>query len=200
MSFDSPIPETRISLLARLVSASDRDAWGEFVQLYTPVIFRTARYLGLQPTDADDVVQQVLVSVARALQQRPHDPEQARFRTWLARVTRNAALNVLTRAKPDRATGDSAMNQYLSEVAVENQTESILRRELQRETFQRAAASIEHEFASDTWQAFWLTTIEGRDIAEVAQRLGKQTGSIYAARSRVMRRLREAVQSLMGEE
>ena len=200
MSIDSPIPETRLSLLARLVSHSDREAWVEFVQLYTPVIFRTACYLGLQPSDADDVVQQVLLSVSRALQQRPHDPEQAKFRTWLSRVTRNATLNALTRAKPDRATGDSAMHEYLHELPAEQETETVLRRELQREMFQRAAAAIQHEFTGDSWRAFWLTTVDGRDMGEVAAELGKQIGSVYAARSRIMRRLREEVEKLMADQ
>jgi RNA polymerase sigma factor (sigma-70 family) len=199
VSFDSPTPETRASLLARLSSASDRDAWTEFVELYTPVIFRTARYLGLQASDADDVVQQVLISVARTLQQRPHDAGKARFRTWLATVTRNATVNALSRVKPDRGTGDSALVQLLNELPASDEAEDILQRETERELFQRAAAQVRREFAEDTWQAFWLTMGEGSDIAAVAKQLGKQPGSIYAARSRIIRRMREVVCRLSGQ-
>ena len=199
MSLPPQVPETRLSLLARLSSPEDRDAWVDFVELYSPVIFRTARYLGLQPSDADDVVQRVLVSVSRALQQRPHDPQQARFRTWLMRVTRNATLNALTRGKPDRGSGDSVQQQLLATLPEPQQAEVVLERETQRELFQQAAKQVQGEFAAETWQAFWRTTVEGEDIAAVARELGKQAGSIYAARSRVMRRLKEAVVELSGE-
>ena len=199
MSLPPQTPETRLSLLARLSSPEDRDAWVDFVELYSPVIFRTARYLGLQPSDADDVVQRVLISVSRALQQRPHDPQQARFRTWLMRVTRNATLNALTRGKPDQGAGDSEHQLLLAMLPQSSDAEAVLERETQRELFQRAAEQIRGEFAADTWQAFWMTTVEGEDIGKAARVLGKQVGSVYAARSRVMRRLKEAVAHLSGE-
>lgn len=200
VSTESPAPETRLSLLVRIRSADDCEAWLEFVDLYTPVIFRTARCLGLQPADADDVVQQVLISVARSLQQRPHDPQRAKFRTWLGRVTRNATINALTRAKPDRGSGDSAQLRRLAMFPAAEVAEAILVRETEREIFFRAAAEVQREFASDTWQAFWLTAIEGREIEQVASELEKLVGSVYASRSRVMRRLRQVVQSLQAEE
>ena len=186
-------PETRLSLLARLRNASDDAAWAEFVELYLPVIYRSARILGMQDADAQDVTQQVLLSVSKALQTRPHDPERAKFRTWLGNVTRNTSLNLLQRAKPDRATGDSQQLQFLNAQAAPADAEAVLNEEYEKELFRTVARSVQSEFSEDSWKAFWWTTIDGRPIAEVAEALGKQVGSIYAARSRVIRRLREEV-------
>ncbi|MFK8112370.1 MAG: RNA polymerase sigma factor [Rubripirellula sp.] len=196
----SVAPETRLSLLARVGNKEDQAAWEQFVELYQPVIFRTAFYKGLQDADAQDVTQQVLWSVAKALEQRPHDPDRARFRTWLATVTRNAAINALRSKRVDRGTGDSNVQQRLQAVADNQSDEAVLEREYQKELFRKAARIIEGEFAADTWQAFWQTTIEEKSIADVADRLNKNVGSVYAARSRIVRRLREEVQRLQDEE
>jgi RNA polymerase sigma-70 factor (ECF subfamily) len=48
----------------------------------------------------------------------------------------------------------------------------------------------------ETWRAFELTVIENRSIDEAAVELDKSVGTIYAARSRIMRRLRKTVQEL----
>jgi DNA-directed RNA polymerase specialized sigma24 family protein len=66
-----------------------------------------------------------------------------------------------------------------------------LRLEHQREVFRWATRQIRKEFQDATWTAFWLTAVEGRTVEAAAEELGKNPGSIYAARSRVMRRIRE---------
>jgi len=188
------IPETRASLLIRVRDPADQAAWQEFVEIYRPVILRLARKKGMQEADAEDVAQQVLVAVAIAVEQRGHDPQRARFRTWLGRVAHNAVLNALTRGKPDRGSGDSAL------LAVLNQHESptspdsdLLRLEYRREVFRWAAREVRQEFHQATWNAFWLTAVEGRPVEAVAEDLAKNRGAIYAARSRVMRRIQEKV-------
>jgi RNA polymerase sigma-70 factor (ECF subfamily) len=193
-------PETRASLLIRVRDPADRAAWEEFVEIYRPVILRLARQKGMQAADADDVAQQVLVAVSKAVEQREHDPQRAKFRTWLGRVAHNAILNALTRGKPDRGSGDSAMQAVLSQRESHSGPDSdLLRLEYRREVFRWAARQIRQEFHPETWDAFWLTAVEGRDCEEVGRELGKNRGSIYAARSRVMRRIQETVVEYEGE-
>jgi RNA polymerase sigma-70 factor (ECF subfamily) len=187
-------PETRASLLLRVRDPADQAAWGEFVEIYRPVILRLARQKGMQEADAEDVAQQVMAAVARAIERRGHDPKRAKFRTWLRRVANNAILNALTRGKPDRGSGDSALlamlNQHASPAGPDSE---LLRLEHQREVFRWAARHVRAEFHDETWHAFWQTAIEGRAVEEVAEELGKNRGAIYAARSRVIRRIQEKV-------
>ena len=68
-----------------------------------------------------------------------------------------------------------------------------MRLEYRREVFRWAARQVRKEFRQDTWDAFWLTAVEGRSVEAVAKELAKDAGAIYAARSRVMRRIREKV-------
>jgi RNA polymerase sigma-70 factor (ECF subfamily) len=60
----APIPETRGSLIVRLRDLDDELAWEEFVGIYRPVIVRVAMLKGLQPSDAEDLAQQVLLAVS----------------------------------------------------------------------------------------------------------------------------------------
>lgn len=192
-------PETRASLLIRVRNSADQEAWHEFVEIYWPVIHRLARRKGIQSSDADDIAQTVLLAISKAIERREHDRQRARFRTWLDRVAQNAILNVLTRGKPDRASGDSGLLAILEQHSSPAGAESdLLRLEFRREVFRWAAQQIREEFQESTWNAFWLTTVESQDCEAVARRLGKNIGSIYAARSRVMRRLQEKVAEYEG--
>ena len=85
-------PETRPSLLIRLKDQGDQAAWTEFVEVYRPVICRLAASRGMQNADAEDLAQQVLTSLAKAIGRWQDDPQRARFRTWLRRVANNAIL------------------------------------------------------------------------------------------------------------
>lgn len=195
MSSSNSEPETRLSLLLRVGDPADQAAWEEFARLYHPVIYRTARYKGLQDADALDVTQKVLISVGKARGERPHDPNRAKFRTWLTTVTRNAAINALQSRQAVQISGDSAVQRSLAQVPDRSSDEEILEREYQKQVFRIAARRVEPEFAKDTWAAFWLSTVEEQPIDVVAEKLGKKIGSIYAARSRIIRRLKEEIQN-----
>src|SRR5436190_2918293 len=81
---------TRPSLLVRIKDARDREAWGQFVEMYAPLIHGLARRRGLQDADACDLTQDVLRSVSGAIGGWEYDRRKGTFRGWLFTVTRNA--------------------------------------------------------------------------------------------------------------
>ena len=190
-------PETRPSLLIRVRDASDAVAWEEFTEIYRPVIYRLARSKGMQDADAEDLAQQVLVAVSQAIGRWEPDDDRARFRTWLRRVAHNAILNALSRGTPERPGAGSEL--LANQPAPEGPDSDLVRIEYRREVFRWAARQIRDEFQTGTWEAFWLTAVEGRDADQVAKVLGKNVGAVYAAKSRVMRRLREKVKQFEDE-
>ena len=193
------LPETRNSLLVRLSDHSDRQAWAEFAEIYEPALYRLARGRGLQHADALDLVQDVLCAVAEAIDGWAPDPDRGRFRTWLFRVARNLSVNALVRGGRLRGSGDSDIHRVLNELPAEARREATLFDiEFRREAFLHAAGLVRDEVAQPVWQAFWLTAVEGVGVEEAARRLETSAGAVYAARSRVLARLRKKVEKYEG--
>jgi RNA polymerase sigma-70 factor (ECF subfamily) len=190
-------PLTRSSLIAQVQSPEDRDAWDQFVLIYRPVIYRMARRRGMQDADAQDLVQTILMRLAAAIQRWEKTDPETKFRHWLRRVARNAIVSALSRQPKDAAAGGSEMLILLAEQPeIEKHVEQELATEAMREQYLRAAAVVRTDVDPDTWRAFELTVVRGQSCDEAAALLGKSVGAVYAARSRVMRRLREQVQRM----
>ena len=192
-------PETRSSLLLRIRDQKDRRAWSEFVEIYEPVIYRLVRRRGFQHADAEDLTQEALMAVAGAIGRWVPDPGRGTFRGWLFRIARNMMINFLTRARPDQGTGQTAFQKLLEqEAAPAAQDEEAFGREYRTEAFRWAARQVRGEFRDSTWQAFWRTSVDGQSARQTADAIGMSVGAVYAARSRVMARLRRKVEQLEG--
>ncbi len=189
------IPETRNSLLLRLQSSRDEEAWESFVEIYRPLVFRLARQKGFQDADAEELSQEAMVAVAGAIERWTPQAGRGSFHKWLFRITRNMMINAVTRIKPDqRGVGGTAFREVLAEQAEPNEEEqSWFAREYRQEVMRWAAHRVRHEFHDSTWRAFWNTSVDGQAIQEAAGELGISVGAVYAARSRVMARLKREV-------
>ena len=188
------LPETRESLLLQIQSQDNREAWEEFVEIYRPVVYGVAVSRGLQHADALDLVQTVFVSVANSIGRWEKQDQQTRFRHWLLRVAKNATINAITRRPPDYAVGGYGLTQDLIE-PIQDGTASELELDLEykRQLYLRAAERVRSKVTKANWQAFELTAVKGVSIEEAAKELGKSRGSIYAARSRIMKQLVDIV-------
>jgi RNA polymerase sigma-70 factor (ECF subfamily) len=194
-------PQTRLSLIAQVQSPEDREAWEQFVLIYRPVIYRMARRRGMQDADAQDLVQSVLIRVANSIQGWEKKDAATKFRHWLRRISRNTIFSALSRQPKDAAAGGSEMLDLLAgQPKNEKLVEQELATETMREQYLHAAAVVKKDVDPDTWRAFELTVVGGQSCEEAATLLDKSVGSIYAARSRVMRRLREQVTCLQEND
>ncbi|MEO1614419.1 MAG: sigma-70 family RNA polymerase sigma factor [Planctomycetota bacterium] len=192
-----PVPETRDTLLLRLRDPADQAAWDEFVELYRPVIYRIAIARGLQHADAMDLLQTVFVSVAQSIDRWEKQTPATKFRHWLLRVAKNATLNAVTRRPPDQA-GAGVTDLLKAYARPDDETSSRIDWEYRRQLYNHAAERVRSEVEPDTWRAFSMTAIDGIKIEVAASELGKSVGTIYASRSRVMKRLSQAIDELTG--
>lgn len=196
---DSPL--TRASLLVQLRDGTNHGAWQEFMKLYGPVVYGFARKRGLQDADAADLMQDVMRSVATAIGRLNYDRTQGTFRGWLFTVTRNRIFNFLTaRQHRPQGSGDTSMNRVLESHQVSNDGADIWEVEYQRRLAAMAMERVKKEFQENTWQAFWKTAVEGNSAADVSREIGLSTGAIYVAKSRVLARLKEEVESMQRQE
>ncbi len=195
------IPETRDSLLLRVRDPRDREAWEYFTEIYRPVAYRVARAHGLQDADAQDLVQRVLISVATAIGRWQRRDGKARFRHWLRRVAKNETLKLITRRAKDAARGGSSAMFALQALPSGHRTvDEAFELEYRRQLIRRAGAIVKARAEQTTWQAFSMTVVDGMSIADAALELGRSEGVIYAARSRILRRIRDVVRQLEEDE
>lgn len=195
---ESPI--TRPSLLVRIRDPQDERAWGEFLEIYGPLVYRLARLKGFQDADAADLTQDVFRAVASAIERWDPNPARGSFRGWLFRIARNLMVNLLaSQRRHPRGTGDSDMKLLLEAIpAPVGDDSALFDEEYRRRLFQWAADQVRPEFREPTWRAFWLTAVEGRQVKDVAESLGQTPGSIYIARSRVLARIRSTIEHVQG--
>jgi RNA polymerase sigma-70 factor (ECF subfamily) len=182
-----------LTLLQRLLD-NEPEAWRTMVQLYTPLLCHWCVRGGVRGADAEDVVQEVFRVAASRLDRFRRDREGDSFRGWLRGITRNMLLAHFRRtSRQPQASGGSGVLTQLEAVADPTATDSpeedppseleALRR--------RALELVRGQVAERTWQAFWLTAIEGHAPAEVAASLGVSPTAVRMAKSRVLHRLKE---------
>jgi len=190
------IPPTRASLLVRLRDPRDEAAWTQFVDLYTPLVYGYLRKQGLQDADAADLSQDVLGAVAGAVGRLEYDPRRGTFRNWLFTVVRRKLSN-WRRAQRNRPEGgnDLAVQEVLEQWPAPEGAEAEWEAEWERRLFVWACAQVRRDVTDATWQAFWRTAIEDQPGKQVAAGLGLSVAAVYRARSRVLARLKELVQS-----
>lgn len=211
MDFESATsePTTRPSLLLRLRDASDERAWSDFVAVYEPVIYRTVKRRGMQDADAREIVQEVLMSVAAAID-RFDITGNGSFRGWLNRITRNATIDRLRTVQSRREMiGGSGVARVMDTVVSNNDNfpgnehDSALSHafdsEHRQQLFRWAAGKVRSRTGENNWIAFWRTAVEDQSIADVAAQLGISEGAVYVARCRILKRIRELVDQRLSD-
>ena len=188
-------PATRPSLLVRLRDARDERAWAQFVDLYAPLVYGYARRHGLQDADAADVTQTVLRAVASAIGRFHYDPKRGSFRGWFFTIVRNKVLTFLSnRHDFCQGTGDPATQHLLEAQPAPDQETAAWESEYEQRVFAWAVEQVRPHVHESTWQAFWQTAVEGRSAKEVAMALDLRVGAVHLGKSRVLARLRVAIQ------
>ncbi len=183
---------TSLTLLDCLRRPGDQKAWERFVRLYTPLLYYWARRLGLQQSDAEDLVQEIFALLLRKLPEFRYE-QGGSFRNWLRVVAHNKWRERCRRA---RSVPESSGN-GLEQAAAPDATREFEEAEYRQHLVSRALELIRPEFSAAAWRAFEQHVVAGRDAQEVAVELGLRVGSIYAAKSRVLTRLRRELQGLV---
>lgn len=166
-------------------------AWSRLVTTFGGIVYRWCRTSGVSESDAADVVQEVFIGVARGLPDFQRQKEQGSFRAWLATITRNCVRDHFRRvAKRQAAAGGTDAWRRLQQQAAPLES-TICSDAVEGSIVQGVLQVVQAEFEPTTWQAFWRTTVEAQSPAEVAAHTGLSLASVYQAKSRVLRRLRQ---------
>jgi RNA polymerase sigma-70 factor (ECF subfamily) len=195
---DSQAEGTSITLLGRLRQESaDSPAWSDFVARYRPRIYAYCLAFPLQPADAEDVTQAVLVKLIAKMRDFRYDPAQS-FRAWLKTVTRNALLDFLDEKRRGAGTGNSEVMRLLENIEAREGLAQQVEAEFDRELLEIALREVQPIVPANQWEAFRLTTLEGKSGAEAAAQLGMLVATVYTAKGKVQKLVRDRIRILEG--
>ena len=185
--------------LLELVKLRDSEGWRRLVRMFGPVVYRWARALNLQDSDAADVVQDVFGVVAARVAEFRRDEEGQSFRVWLWTITRYQ-IREFFRKRRQHPQAAGAGNGVRAADGVNELPPDEQSQEGQAETkgvLQRSLLIIREGVDEKTWKAFWRTVVEGDAPLHVAEDLGVSKWAVYKARSRVLQRLRNDLDGLL---
>ena len=197
------VPPTRPTLLFRIRDARDQEAWGRFIDLYAPLVYGFLRKRGLQDADSADLTQDVLRQVSVAAKSLEYDAKRGTFRGWLFTIVQNRLTDHWRKEGiREHGGGDTDGQQQLNEIPQPGGLDASADwdADYERQLFHYAANIVKQDFTPTTWQAFWLTAVDGIGGREVAEKLDLTVAAVYLAKGRVMARLKDQVKLLVGEE
>ncbi|QEG20710.1 RNA polymerase sigma factor [Mariniblastus fucicola] len=182
---------TTPSLLDRIRDHDDTTAWETFCDVYSPLLYDYCRKRGLQSSDAADVVQEVLLRVAKGILKFEYDPQRGRFRDWLYRIVFREICRMAERKNTNVLNGsDQEFAVKVDRVWNEHFHSHILRTALDR---------IRPRFEVNTWEAFTMVWLRNESPITVARKLDRPLEFVYLSKSRVLKRLRLEVEQLADE-
>jgi RNA polymerase sigma factor (sigma-70 family) len=188
---------TPISLLQRLRTSGDRDAWGRFVALYFTQIDAWVKRYGkrwaFQEADVEDARHGILVKLYDCLAKYERQ-EGHSFRAWLMVVVRNHCHDIhRSKMRSPSRFGDGPPGTEEDRETTDEPDDAEERRQL----LGRLLRLVRPDFSERTWSAFTDVHLEGRAVEEVAERLGMTRNAVYLALNRVMTRLRQEKAELL---
>lgn len=192
---------TSATLLGRLRDRiTDPAPWAEFTARYEPLIAAWGRRWGLQEADVADVGQTVLLRLAERLGTFEYDPAKS-FRAYIKTLAKYAWLDLLeARRKPGAGgSGETAVLQSLDQVAARDELSDRLADEFDRELYERAAGAVRARVEPHTWDAFLKTALDGLSGAEAAAQLGLEVATVFKAKSKVQKMLRDEIRKLQQD-
>jgi RNA polymerase sigma-70 factor, ECF subfamily len=169
-------------LMLRVARSDDRQALSELYDRYGGLVYGAGmRYLG-DRTLAEDLVQDVFISVWRNAAS--FDPSRARFSTWVYRITRNRAIDLVRYHQARvRTVAPTAGEETFSEPGEGDDTEEILR------TFDVAGAL--SEISPAHREVLMLAYFEGLSQREISRRTGTPLGTVKSRTTAALRAARE---------
>ena len=212
-----PFLPTRLSLLSRLKDWDDRESWRNFFDTYWRLIYGLAIKSGLTNTEAEDVVQETLLAVAKEMPDFKYDPARGSFKGWLLEITRRRIANqVRKRLKHRRATagplvgeatrppsGERSGSDQRRTATVErvqdpssDEMERLWDQEWRSNLLEASIVRVKKRVNAKQYQMFNLYVTMQWPMDQVKKTLGVSAAQVYMAKMRISRMIKSEVRTL----
>jgi RNA polymerase sigma-70 factor (ECF subfamily) len=198
-STDDPLP-TRRSLVTRLKHWDDQEAWQRFFDSYWRLIYEVARRSGLADAEAQDVVQDTVIAVAKQMPTFRYDPAVGSFKSWLRLITRRRVADHLRKrgrqpAVVEPVPGDEERTSLIERVPEPGPGafDRLWDEEWQRRLFDQALKRVKQRVDARQFQIFDCYVLKQWSVEDVARVLKVTAGQVYLAKHRLAALLKDEV-------
>ena len=196
---------TRYSLLSRLQNWDDQESWKDFFDTYWRLIYSFALKSGLTDAEAEDVVQETIISVAKNIQKFKRDRERGTFKGWLRNLTRwrigdQLRKRTLGRLPETEFAADDISALDMAEIPQSAEAESVWEDEWRLQLMKVAMENVRRRVKEEHYQMFDLYVVKQWSAGKVARTLGVSIGQVYLAKYRVGALIKKEVQRLQAGE
>jgi RNA polymerase sigma-70 factor (ECF subfamily) len=203
---------TRQSLLSRLRDWDDQKSWREFFDTYWRLIHGLGIKCGLTESEAQDVVQETMLSVAKQMPGFKYDPALGSFKGWLLQITRRRIADQMRKRRPLGPQASSCPPNTSGSLAQDSggRTDTVERvpdpagpdleklwdQEWQSNLLNMAMERVRRRITAKQFQMFDLYVAQEWPMDLVTSTLGVSAARVYMAKMRVGRLLRREARIL----
>ena len=210
---DDSLP-TRASLLNRLRDAGDDASWRTFFDTYWRLIYAVACKAGLSDAEAQDVVQETVLSVAKRVGDFKAQPDGS-FKGWLLQITRRRIADQFEkRGKVGQASRLSGAGETPALPCEDSTRTATIERipdpasfdldacwdeQWRKGLLEAATERVKNLVTPKQYQMFELYTLREWPVRKVAQTLGVSAAQVYLAKHRVGRLLKKEARRMNAQ-
>jgi RNA polymerase sigma factor (sigma-70 family) len=203
MKSDDELIPTRHSLLTRLKDWDDQESWKRFFDTYWKLIYGTAIKAGLSDAEAQEVVQETLLAVAKKMNEFKYDPALGSFKSWLLHLVRWRITDQFRKRQPlgsstNRPAEDTARTATIERVPDPDSLnlDAAWEEQWQKNLMDAAIERTKRKAGARQYQLFDLYAIKGWPVADIVKTLGVSADQIYQAKTRVSAQIKKEVEHL----
>ena len=204
---DQLIP-TRRSLLSRLKDWDDQESWKDFFDTYWKLVYGVAIKSGLNDAEAQDVVQETVLSVAKKMHAFKYDPAVGTFKSWLLLITRRRIadhLRKVYREPPQhvsqRNAEETARTPTIEKAAdpASLELDRIWEEEWQKNLLEAAIQRVRRQVDPKQFQIFDSYVLKQWPVDDVKKTLGVSAAQVYLAKHRISALIKKEIKKLEAQ-
>jgi RNA polymerase sigma factor (sigma-70 family) len=192
---------TRYSLLSRLQNREDQESWKDFFDTYWRLIYSVASRSGLTECEAQDVVQETVITIARDIHKFKRDRSLGSFKGWLRNTVQwRIADQFRKREHASRHMESAARAPRISDPAAipdpANPLETMWQEEWQSNLLAAAMDRVKRRVKEEHYQIFYLYAIKDWPVLKVARATRASVAKIYVVKHRIAALVRDEIRNL----
>lgn len=194
---------TRSSLVSRLRNWDDQSGWQVFFDRYWKLIYAVAVKAGLSDSEAQDVVQETVVAVAKQMREGGYDRTKSSFKNWLCLITRRRIVDHFRRRTDLKkrslpTADDTSRTDTVARVPdpASLELDSVWDEEWRKNLVDAAIERVKQQVAPKQFQIFDLSVLKDLPVREVTRLLKVNAAQVYLARHRVSALVKKEVARL----